>query len=439
MANTTDITQILIERLRKGEQLSYKDIKTIYLNKDKWNDSSLFLQLAKRALALGENFFAYDMAEQIPENEDGKPDIAKIHIMAVALARSGSWHKADELISMLPQIHDSEIIGLKSRIFKDLAMASSGSEAVTLFEKAGMLSLQIFNSQKKYYNGINAASCLFMAGQTDTARKLVQQEIIPICNKEYDGSMWLEATLGECELLLGHFNKAVQHYANAVNLAGLDFGNLGSTIRQLNMLINRIGGDANNIIAQLGLPSIAVFSGHMIDRPGRKIPRFPPSAIPQVTRELADIINKHKILVSYSSCACGGDIIFMEEVLNAGGKCYIVPPQNMKDTIASSVDVIPDSDWSRRLQDIIQNPNAVLLEPECEIIPQGDNVSYQFCNEYMLGLALLKAKSTSFNLLGVTVWNGEKSNLNGGTDSAVELWNNHNLQLAIVKPDTNIP
>ncbi|MBR7121551.1 MAG: hypothetical protein IKC94_04840 [Lentisphaeria bacterium] len=428
----------IIEKLKNKQKISAREVRELIRNRKKL-PRELFAVLAKRVLEMGENFYAYDLAENIP---DHPPEnlLQKIHIMALALARSGSLERASELLEQLPDSDDTEIVGLKSRILKDMAANTTGQEARRqLFKQSARLSLAVFEQKNQYYNGINAASCLFMAGENAAAGKLVREKILPLCRKFDHPGLWEEATLGECFLLLNECETAAEHYGKAADIAvnnGLA-GSLASTLKQFYMLAAGFPEDRiRQIVQQMHLPAIGIFSGHMIDRPARPEPRFPACAEAQVRRDLAGIISKRNIRIAFSSCACGGDIIFMEEVLKAGGECFIVPPLPMKDTIANSVDIIPGADWKERLFKILENKNVSLFEPESdEIGVDDDDIIYDFTNRYILGLAVSRSEMLHFPLRGVTVWDGKKSGLTGGTDSAVALWQQKNIPLDTVTPE----
>lgn len=399
-------------------------------------DAKELLSAAKTALAEGENFRAYDLAAKIPDT-GGAPSPQKIHVMALALARSGSPRRAQELVALLPDSSDTEIVGLKSRIFKDMAIAASNpAEKKELFRTAAQLSGDIFSQKGVWYNGINAASCLFMAGCRDEAKDLVRRRVLPRCLAETNHDFWPEATLGECRLLLGEFPEAASHYASAVAEASSAgrFGDLASTLRQLRMLIAEIGGCARPVWDSLALPGIAVFSGHMIDRAERPVPRFPPSAEESVRASLRKAIDEKMIRIGFSSCACGGDILFMEEILASGGECTVVPPLPLETTIRNSVAFAP-GEWTARLDAIRVHPKVRFLAPECDETGEDDAIVYDFTNRYLLGLAVMKARTLGFPLSGICVWDGKESGLVGGTDSAVRLWREHNLPTTVVTPE----
>ena len=78
---------------------------------------------------------------------------------------------------------------------------------------------------------------------------------------------------------------------------------------------------------------------------------------------------------------------------------------------------------------------AKLLAPKCDETGENDAIVYDFANRLLLGLAILKARALGFPLLGVCVWDRRESGLGGGTDSAVKLWREQNMDVEIVTPE----
>lgn len=389
------------------------------------------LSKAKKALSSGENFIAYDLAEKIKAKEVSPQ---RIWIMALALARSGSLRRAYELANMLPDTDDIEIIGFKSRIFKDLALAQYDSHCRRhFFFEAARRSEDIFQKKKSWYNGINAASCLHMAGETKRAKNLIREHILPLCEQEKTKDMWLEATLGECHLLLRDFKKASYHYANASRMA-LDsgaFGDFSSTLRQLKMLLTTYSADCADFLEHIPLPSICVFSGHRIDSYDRLTPRFPPSAESQVRNQIISIVRQNKITLGYASCADGGDIIFLESVLTSGGYVWVAPPFPLESSIKT---LVSTPTWKRRLKSILRNPHTRIIEPECDLAGVNDEIAYDFTNRYILGLAHLKSTALNLPIRGLAVWDRVTPLKTGNTSCVIQLWNASNLKYDIITP-----
>ncbi len=71
---------------------------------------------------------------------------------------------------------------------------------------------------------------------------------------------------------------------------------------------------------------VVAFAGHMIDQHSRPCPRFPPTAEPAVRSHIRQMIAQLAPYAAISSAACGGDIIFAEEVLCYGAPLYVILP-----------------------------------------------------------------------------------------------------------------
>ena len=393
------------------------------------------LAAARRALAEGENFRAYDLAEAVKDDPSG-PSPEKLHLMALALARSGSGLRARELAAMLPDGNDTEIMGLKSRLYKDLARAAlMPDERRRCYAAAADISERVFAAKGNWYNGINAASCRFLAGNRDQARGLAREKVLPLCEAERNRDLWLVATFGECHLLLGNYGEAAAFYREAAAIADAErrFGDIASTLRQLRLIVEEIGPEASGVLAGLDLPCVAVFSGHLIDAPDRPTPRFPPEAEESVRRRLRKVVTERRIAFGYASCACGGDILFLEEVLAAGGRVVVAPPLPLEKSIARSVATAP-GDWVGRLRAVLSNPRTTLLEAESDEIGEDDAIVYTFCNRHLFGLATLKANELGFPLRGVCVWDGKTGATPGGTSSAVRRWQMSELPIDTIPP-----
>ena len=85
-------------------------------------------------------------------------------------------------------------------------------------------------------------------------------------------------------------------------------------------------------------PHIIIFTGHMLDAPGRKVPRFPAASEDLARKMIRQAVEKEvretraagKELFGISGGASGGDILF-QEVCNAMGipsKMYLALPKD---------------------------------------------------------------------------------------------------------------
>src|SRR5580704_2003451 len=95
---------------------------------------------------------------------------------------------------------------------------------------------------------------------------------------------------------------------------------------------------------------VAVFSGHMVDAPGRAKPRFPldkePIAADAIAARLADLgIGPDDLAICGG--ACGGDLLFAEAALARGARLALYIPFDEPTFLQKSVD-FADRDWRAR-------------------------------------------------------------------------------------------
>jgi hypothetical protein len=163
---------------------------------------------------------------------------------------------------------------------------------------------------------------------------------------------------------------------------------------------------------------VALFSGHMIDAPGREKPRFPPDkeavAARAIVEGLADLGFGPADLVICGG-ACGGDLLFAEAALARGARLELYIPFDEQTFLEKSVD-FADRDWRARYF-AVKAP-AVLRVATSELGPirEGED-AYERNNRWMLNSALrFGADKVDF----VCLWNGEGGDGPGGTRHMME-------------------
>ena len=158
---------------------------------------------------------------------------------------------------------------------------------------------------------------------------------------------------------------------------------------------------------------VALFSGHMIDAPGRGNPRFPPDKEPIAARAIAEALADLGIgPADLAICggACGGDLLFAEAALARGAALELYIPLDEPTFLQKSVD-FADRDWRARY--FAAKAPAVLHVAPSELGPirEGED-AYERNNRWMLGSALrFGANAVDF----ICLWNGEEGGGPGGT------------------------
>jgi len=183
------------------------------------------------------------------------------------------------------------------------------------------------------------------------------------------------------------------------------------------------------------MSGVLAFTGHMMDRVGR----VPPQFVPRFNREKEDAVTKaiHDALerldarIGFCSAACGGDIIFIEQMLKRGAEVHVVLPYAeevfIRDCVAVSDQALLEEqfqenagkNWLPRYRKIRKKVTSLMTLGEKRA--QDNAMASDCCNRVALGMGLLKAASTSTKLTLLALWDGWSGDAPGGTRSLVKL------------------
>ena len=160
---------------------------------------------------------------------------------------------------------------------------------------------------------------------------------------------------------------------------------------------------------------VLLFSGHMIDAPGREIPRFPAENASSAAERISSTLNElHAGTddLALTEGACGGDILFAEACLKRGIKLQLLQPFAEAEFIQNSVTTVA-GDWPQRYQAIRQQlPHPPLAAPsELGALPADMN-AYERCNIWLLASAMACGPE---KLVFICLWDGGGSEGPGGT------------------------
>jgi hypothetical protein len=161
-----------------------------------------------------------------------------------------------------------------------------------------------------------------------------------------------------------------------------------------------------------------IFTGHMIDLPGRKPPRFPPEMANSAAAAIRRLIiaaqrSAGGSVVGIASAARGGDILFLDACRDLGIEIRILLPFAKKRFLISSVGKISDEDWNARFEALWRATPKAYRQV---LRPRPSQNPYEHCNLRILALAQELAGNT--RLIGL--WDGrEKLPKPGGTASFI--------------------
>jgi uncharacterized protein len=163
-------------------------------------------------------------------------------------------------------------------------------------------------------------------------------------------------------------------------------------------------------------PAVVVVSGHMIDAPDRKEPRFPPSQVERVSRELDEAFDAWGVGPG-TTILCGGargaDILAAEAGLRRGAAVYVclaLPPDEFE---RCSV-VLPSSDWATRFRSLLERAEVEVAADSNDMSTDGADV-FERANARLVDLA----NSRTDRPYAALVWDGKRGDGPGGTADLV--------------------
>src|SRR5207245_2189151 len=293
-----------------------------------------------------------------------------------------------------------------------------------------------YKLNREYYSRVNAATLALLLAKNNEARALAQ-EVRQACLKElkapqedHSDPYYLLATLGEAALILRRWSEAQRWYAEAAEIARERFADLSSTRRNARLILDHFRRDSKEIERCFRIPSVAVFTGHLIDRPNRHPQRFPPQLESAVRAAIRTRLKKLDAGFGYASAGCGSDILFLEELLETGGEVNIVLPYDKKQFVKDSVEILPGTNWAVRFEQVLARASAVVTASN-QRLDEG-SMSFEYANLLLHGLAQIRARQLETELVPLAVWDQKRGDGPGGSASAVEHWLSLGLDVEMI-------
>jgi hypothetical protein len=164
--------------------------------------------------------------------------------------------------------------------------------------------------------------------------------------------------------------------------------------------------------------SVVLFSGHMIDAPDRKTPRFPANKEPVAAAAIANTLAEIGVTqgdLAICGGACGGDLLFAETCLARDMRLEIYIPFDEPTFLANSVD-FASGKWHDRY--LAAKSRATLHVMPDELGPLlADENAYERNNRWMLQSA---ARFGDKKIAFISLWNGQGGDGPGGAHHLME-------------------
>src|SRR5256714_6293280 len=333
----------------------------LWRRRTEWmDDLDAVHSFVKRALSAGEFLTAYDAARARLEEHS---DDAWLHQrMALALAQMGSSSRAQEILNPLVEKDPTnrETLSILGRTYKDQWCANPDNEqylrqAFDYYNRAFEL------PPADSYPGINAATIAFLLKDKDKAAHIART-VLEICQHQPD-DYWKHATVAEALVVLGDAEGAKRAYRAAVAAESDNLRAFSSTRKQARALSRQLYSNADRFDDCFPIQKLVVFSGHMIDAPDRRNPRFPPAKEGEIKELLEKQLAAMNAGIGFASAASGSDILFLEAMLARVGTIHLVLPWPAEEFVKTSVASAGDA-WTDRFHRVTERaaPIRVLAQ-----------------------------------------------------------------------------
>lgn len=424
-----------------------------------------FGQSAKQAVSTGQLLTAIEIARDGLARFGG--DRMLQQQLALALAQTGALDAAREELGKLLQepdaAKDEETLCLLGRVHKELwRRAGDPASGLAQLRQSCKYYGDAFALKESYYPGINLAFTLAALGELEKAKDCAQK-VEKFCRIELGHKLvkpdgWLLATLAEALTHQGSTAEAGKYYLQAAAIFQGRWRDLASMRRQAHEIVGFYAPQRNDprrhwydlasirervrglvgsgeegtgwIDRCFEFPSVVMFTGHMIDQPGRTTPRFNAEREPAVRAALMTHLKKIKPSFGYSSAACGADILFCECLLELGAAVHLVLPCPI-DTFKRQSVSFAGPDWERRFHTVVGMATTCLIASPADFdATETDPAAMTglvYANRILTGLAVLQAQALDLELEAIAVWDGVPAAFPGGTASLVAEWTRRKL------------
>jgi tetratricopeptide (TPR) repeat protein len=244
-----------------------------------------------------------------------------------------------------------------------------------------------------YYSGINALTLMHLARHLtkdarydrDLATMAGAVRYAAECEPDPNQLFWSRMTLGDLEVLVGTADTVKDAYKEAIARNDKDWFALNSSRARL-QLLQDLGFRPETVAAgiatfdralgRLTKPEdrweprqVMLFSGHRVDAPDRKTPRFPAvkeAAAAQAIGGALERLGAGHDDLAFCQAAAGGDLLFLEACRKRAVRCRVLLPFDEPEFIEKS---IAPSAGGDKWRDRFYAMKAKLLEP-VRIMPE---------------------------------------------------------------------
>jgi class 3 adenylate cyclase len=382
-----------------------------------------YIERSRQLLRTGDPFLALE--QTLAGLQYYCDSVALLQQHAKVLIRTGSPQSAHVILRRLVEEghSDPETLGLLARTYEDFGLNAAGARKAELLSQARDLYLEAHRAGGDPWWGVSGATISLLLDDREEAASVAAVVWAQALERLEDASPGdaceLQATLGEAALIQGNLTEAEERYSRAADLA-LGLGDLVSMRRNARALLGHAELDPSALDQCFGIPVVAVFSGHMIDRPGRPRPRFPAEREEAVAAALREHLARYGKVAGYAAASGGADILFHEAVRALGGESHVVLACPPDEFVEESVPLEIGAKWRERFEAVLAHAKDVTITSEQK--GQTHGTFYEYSNLFRDGLAILHARQLETSVVRMVVWDEGPGDGAGGTASVAGRW-----------------
>lgn len=377
----------------------------------------------------------------------------------------GRLHRFEEAREWLRAVaqgdpHNAETCALLGRVEKDQwsntwrvledperKLRTAADNIQLLMEAANTYVSGFRQDPSHYYSGINAVTLLHLASHLSGKEEPDQQRArtsmeggvrwvayaAATSESVHKKNFWARITLAELSLLLDEVQEVERAYEHALAAADQNWFALNSSLQQLQILselgfripqVKAATEEVRYALSRLTPPwrprHVYLFSGHMIDAPGRESERFPPDLESDVASAIAaklDEMGAGEGDLAMCQGACGGDLLFAHAALARGMRLNMYLPFEEPAFLQKSV-AFAGEIWCERFYAAKQHANSLVRVMPIELGPTPAGVNpFERANLWLLYSALAWEPS---EVRFIAFWDGKSSGKPGGTKHMIE-------------------
>lgn len=338
-------------------------------------------------------------------------------LRALALARTGAVNEAvlqltpwlDRVIAAGRGADLGRVIGVYHEAWRQSGSTAPLAEAVRIAQL-------VARRESDVWACAHAAALAHLASMPDRARHQAEAAMAA----PHTGQARDEAGLLLAGLILAEPAERLEaRSAGVVAATGADY-TLVVALRQLVLELGQTGiAVPDTALRLLAPPTVIVFTGHDLDRPGQLPPRLTAARLPALRAELDTRLDRLRARIGYVSPSAGAGILFVEAMQERGAEVNLILPFARDDFVRQCV-AYAGPDWVARFERAVAGSAGVTYASQGPYL--GHDLLFRYGNQILHGLATLRGQflGTAPHLLAA--WDHEDGSLAGDAADFIDQW-----------------